>query len=322
MKKFLVFFSVIFLRRKITDERLQKYTEDHLQRLAANNNSNQFDVMINETEAAHSNYFGALKNEDLALALRQSRTVSVDNVIDRFKARMNRAEGAIRDKWGKDSDVYEEFFPHGLNEFTHINKTTYESLIARFISSLTGHQGDLGAVILADFTTLQSDYITARGQQLLKKGEVDMSRADKTNARMELAFQLQKNILDIAKMYLGDVQKGMSFFDTSTLYSRKHGEDEEAGEEYTLTILPMKTVEAGIAFNDDTAFLFYNSGDQKLALFTSPLPDQINPPANVVYIEPDEELVLDALHLGMAGNRFLYIYNPGNEEGEITISLA
>jgi len=98
------------IRPKISDDKLRKFGEKHLVALATNNTANQYDLIINDTEAAYNSYFGAITDEDTLLALQQGRTISMNNTVKAFKDLVSTHEGAVRSKISQGQRNVREIF--------------------------------------------------------------------------------------------------------------------------------------------------------------------------------------------------------------------
>jgi len=240
------FFEVIFDTPEISDDKMRSFSEDHIGRIAANNTANQYDTMLNDTEAAHTANFGAIDSEATLFALQQSRTVSANNAMDAFKKAVSQQEGAVRSKFNKDTPEYQEFFPLGLTEYQQANKSTIESLMTRILNAFTAHSADLGAVLVTQFTALRNNYLIARGEQIQKKGEVTASKSVTQTTRNVLEKQLQENLLTLAIEFMGNPDRGMDFFDQSIYRRETSGEGGENppsdGQVFEGTVGPLVTV--------------------------------------------------------------------------------
>ncbi len=162
---------------KISDDKLKVFSEDHIQRLSVNNETGMLTTTVNDTTAIHSSYFGAIVNEATNIAIRQSNTKSVDNIIDTFIRGVRRYEGAVRSALGEDSPAYLEFFPQGLTEYSNATKTNIERLINRFIKAADNHNAQLGGDIVSFFTNINTNYVSARTAQLGKIGQVSSNKS-------------------------------------------------------------------------------------------------------------------------------------------------
>src|SRR5690348_11908918 len=85
-----------FDTKNISDDNLQKGTVEHLNRIIANNGLGTFNTILANTNTAYGNYFGKMSTEDIATAVQQSLTVSVDVIIKNFKDDASRYEGTVR----------------------------------------------------------------------------------------------------------------------------------------------------------------------------------------------------------------------------------
>ena len=226
------YFKVAFSDGKISDEKLAKFTETHIQRLAANNTDGRYSRMLDDTNAAYEAYFGAITTEDTQFAVQQSYTKSMQAVFEEFRKTVSQKEGAVRSIWNTDSPTYQEFFPYGLTEYSSSTLTNVEMLMARIVAAARAHEKELGETFIQLFADIQSRFIAARTAQLQKKGKVSESKDASGQKRVNLERQLMKNLLTLATEYMGNPDRGMDFFDQSIVYkpNNKDEEEEENGE--------------------------------------------------------------------------------------------
>ena len=218
-----------FGAKSISDEKLKGFSEDHLQRLTANNEGGVFSTLITDTTAAHTLYFGHIHSEAVNKALQKSRTQSVDGIIAKFKEEVSRREGLIKNKFGKDSATYTEFFPLGISEYRGANKISLETLIARMVKVSNAHAAEVGDDFVKCFTDIQTSYAEARNTQMGKKGEVSIDKTNTKSARTALEIQLIKNLHFIAFTYPGDVVRCNSFFDQSIIQPKQSSASDGLG---------------------------------------------------------------------------------------------
>ena len=114
------FFKNQFDTSKISDDKLKKFTEDHLQKLISNNTSDQFDTIITDTTSAYTTYYGSISDEGARYALQQALTKAMNNTVEAFKKAVSQKEDIIRGTFGKDAPAYQEFFPFGVGEYTQL----------------------------------------------------------------------------------------------------------------------------------------------------------------------------------------------------------
>ncbi|CAN5419326.1 hypothetical protein BH11BAC5_BH11BAC5_55430 [soil metagenome] len=213
------FFEIQFDDKEISRQNLRKFTEDHIQRVAAQNTANQYDQMLNDTETKYNSFFGALNDHDTSFALQQSRTKSMNNVMESFIKKVQQRGGLITNSYDEESPEYQEFYPNGKTEYTNANLQNVETLMTRFIAAATAHVATLGNALAVEFTGLLSSFTTARGSQLSQKGLVSAASDDTDTARHALEIQLTKNLLNLALLNIGNTNAAAIFFDQSIIRS-------------------------------------------------------------------------------------------------------
>lgn len=212
-----VFFKNHFDTKEISDDKMKKFTEDHLQRLAANNPGGIYDTLITETTSAYTNYFGLMSDEDLAHANQQAKTIVMNNIVEEFKNAVRQKEGLVRAHWNKDSPEYQNFFPYGLTEYGKANLANVLILMQRFETLSAENVATLGQPLADQFADIKSRFINAREAQLLKKGEVSGFKENTSVTRDELEIRLLKNVYVIALDHIGDELGGLVYFDQSII---------------------------------------------------------------------------------------------------------
>ena len=211
------FFEIQFDDPYINREQLRKFMEDHLKRLAINNINNQYDSLITETQQLYELFFGALTDADTSNALQQSRTKSMENVRGQFSALVRRRQGLITNSFDEDSPEYQEFFPHGLTEYTEAKLENIETLMTRIITASAAHAAELGAGLSAEFSKTKDAFVAARGKQLEQKGVVGKASDAAGQSRDAVEIQLTKNLLTIALNNIGNAGAAAMFFDKSII---------------------------------------------------------------------------------------------------------
>ena len=224
------FFKNQFDTSKISDDKLKKFTEDHLQKLISNNTSGQFDTIITDTTSAYTTYYGSISDEGARYALQQALTKAMNNTVEAFKKAVSQKEGIIRGTFGKDAPAYQEFFPFGVGEYTHANLADIERLMDQFLTAANAHSAEVGIPFITEFQNYKSAYLSARESQLLKKAEVTDLKSASSVKRDVVEVQLMKNLLTIAGMYVGNDDMCNDYFDQSII---RRYQSEEVEEEVT-----------------------------------------------------------------------------------------
>lgn len=229
MVNLMTFFRNHFDTKEISDDRLRKFSEDHLQRLAANNGNGEYTDLIAAATAAYNGYFGAITDEDTRFAIQQGLTRAMQNIFEEFKKAVSQKEGMVRALWGKESPEYQEFFPLGLREYAQATLATVETLMSRMADAAERRLAALGQPFADQFADLKSRFLAARAGQLQKFGAVADSRNTTRESRDELEIQLMKSLLTLALKFTGDGERGLGFFDQSIIRpAGRGGEEEEA----------------------------------------------------------------------------------------------
>lgn len=312
MINFIVFFKVHFDNKNISDDKLKRYTQSHIERMNANNAGGKYTAMIAATTTAYDDYYGAMSAEATNEGIKQAATMTVDNIMAEFKAEVSLMEGVIKNAFRNDKPGYEEFFPYGLSEYANATKSNVEMLMDRMVNACGNNAGKLPAGFDANVKALRTSYTSERKAQLLKIGTVADDKARASTLRDVLEIQLCKNILDLAKEYLGDPVNGLKFFDQSILKTEatKPGEPGENGIIYTGQVAPeakVMVIEGG--FTATSIITVENSGESALKVYTAAKADD-PVPENAPELQPGEEDEFTAAQLGAAGNTFLMIFNP------------
>lgn len=222
-------FVNFFNTDRISDDNLKKFAQDHIQRLTNNNGSGMFTTMLTDTNNAYTSYFGKITDKDLAFAVQQSLTLSADNLMETFKSSVSQKEGLIRSTYGKDSPVYQEFFPLGLSEYGQATKANIETLMTRMVNSATAHIADLGLPFKTLFADIKNNYIAARTAQLAKISQVSTTRTDTHTTRDVIEVQLCKNLHFIGFTFPGNADRCMDFFDQSIIRPSQSSDSDGIG---------------------------------------------------------------------------------------------
>lgn len=224
------FFKIVFDDPKISDESLRLFAVDTLQRMSANNSGGTLTTNITDTTNAYTNYFGAITDEDLKFSIQQGLTIAANNLFEGFKKDASRKEGAVRSQYGVDSATYQEFYPHGINEYTQATKENVLTLMTRLKNSFHNHVGDLGLANETLFTNYLTNYTAAANAQQLKFGEVSGSKTLTASNRHRLEAELQKDVLTVALQNVGNQDAAAVYFDQSLIRPTVNSDNDGKGK--------------------------------------------------------------------------------------------
>lgn len=211
------FFENQFDSPEISRQELRITTEDHLKKLSVQNTNNRFDNMISVTEGKYTAFFGNIQDADTLKAIRQSRTISMNNVMTGFKKEVTKRRKLVGFTFEETSPEYQEFFPAGADEYSSANLENVETLMDRLVKASTRHQAKLGAETATVFNQLLLSFQQARGIQLTGKASVTDAIKDVRASELALQLQLTDNLLVIAREHIGNPEACKLFFDQNLL---------------------------------------------------------------------------------------------------------
>jgi len=294
---------------KISDDSLKKFSEIAMQRFIANNPGSIYDTMIAAITAAHTDYYGAITDEDVKTAIKEGSTVAMNGSLKLFKETVSQKEGIIRGTYGADSPTYQEFFPHGITEYTKSTLATAETLMDRMVTASTAHVVELTAAFVTLFTNLKTSFLAKRDAQLLLIGEVKGKKSTTMLNRNVLEVVLMKGVLTVAIDNIGNPDVMEIYFDQSFL---------KPPSQKTYSGL----LESGKLLNIDTRkykkeqdITLYNNGNTLLSFSLSNEKDKLG--VRVITLNPHEEKKVNASELGDVETcKYLNISNAdAGEEG-------
>lgn len=220
-----------FDNERISEDDFNKIGLTHLERLDANNQNGDYTSMISSTKPLYETYKQSASAEAFEKALREGKTISVDQAITGMKHFVSRKEGVIKDKFFDKPEKYEIFFPQGLTEYSQATKGNIDMLFKRFVDAIDAHTQELGQPLKQEAETLYNNYVTLREAQLESIGEVKELDSEADAARFALAIQLFKNLLGLIGTFAEDTERVKDFFDLSITASGGGGGTDEGGEE-------------------------------------------------------------------------------------------
>ena len=222
-----IMFKNHFDTDKISDNNLRKFAEDQIQRMISNNPGGIYNQLITNTTAAYNGYFGSITNEDTKTAIKEGATIGMNTAMKAFQDAASQKEGTIRGNYGAKSATYQEFYPHGITEYTKANLGNVNTLMDRMVKAATAHAADLGAPFVTLFTNLQNDFVTLRTAQLKLIGEVAGKKDATVTTRDTVELQICKNVLLIASNNVGNLEAVNTYFNQSIIRSEQKDEKSE-----------------------------------------------------------------------------------------------
>ncbi len=317
MKNLISYFNVLLNSSTISDTRVYSFGLDHLGKLKTNNPGQRYDAMISTTEALLAEFYTKAVDKERSRALREGSTANVTELRDEAERFISRQEGAIRSIFGKDSQVYQEFYPHGITEYRQAPLDHFSDLLDMFIRAVEAHAAELPPQIKTEIVGLRDRYREARNEQINHKGSVSGAISIADASREAVCLQLTRNVLAIASDNLGKPDECSRYFNQSIVQSRRTASgneiiegEPEPGEKFL--------VKQG-GFNPETIFIIENDGSIPLKFYTADDPTA-NVPDTAVEILPGEVSEYKAVQMGAAANNNLMCYNPSHDHSASFIS--
>ena len=245
------FFKNIFNTKEISDNNTRKYAEDQLQRMIANNPAGIYNQLITDTTAAYNGYFGAITDEDSKTAIKEGSTIAMNNSMKAFQQDASQKEGIIKGTYGKDSATYQEFYPHGITEYTKATLGNVSTLMERMVTASTAHVADLGAPFVTLFTNHKTNFGTLRTAQLALIGTVAGKKDVSVTTRNAIEVQLMKNVFIIAYYNVGNLEAVNTYFDQSIIRHSQSSATDGIGQargltKHAVTGAPISNVEVTV----------------------------------------------------------------------------
>lgn len=214
-------FNDFFDKREITNERLATFSGDHLTRLNANNPLGVFDTIVANTLTVLTDFGKAYQKKGGSIGDRKGSTITKKQARKAFTDYIRQQEGAVKAKFGEQSNAYAQFFPDGLNAFNKATDTGYLSLVENISARATQYEADLGVVFKDTVIALATAYKDAEVEQATEKGDVSNTSETLTTERTDLTKQLTINALTIALQFPLQADKAGVYFETSLLFAQK-----------------------------------------------------------------------------------------------------
>ncbi|MEK7263695.1 MAG: hypothetical protein AAB071_04200 [Bacteroidota bacterium] len=313
------FFKIHLDAKNISDDNMEKFTDDHIHRLTNNNTGGKYTARITATQNAYNTYFGTITKEDRELSTQRAKTKTVDTLIAEFKDAVRTKEGTIRGVFHAGSPEYIKFFPHGITEYDVAIKANIKTLMDRMAHFAAEYEAQLGGELLQIFETLYNEYKAARGVQLDAIDVVDADRQATSVKRDVVEIQVMRNVLALADEYLGEPEMVEVFFDQTIIQPDKSGTatfwEGNVNASATVTIVER-------SFATGTQMLLRNTGSAQLS-FCLAAAEGIACGNNNIVVDGMSEKQIGIEDMGNIVNTFLNVTNmDASNEGRWEVEIV
>lgn len=211
------YFRILFLNKNISRANLKQFTEDHIQRLIANNPGGIFTSLITTVTNAYTAFFGDMSDVSIADAALQARTAGMNAAKDNVIKFIRDAHGLITYTFRNSTETIQEFYPYGLNEYNQSDLGNFETLMNRFGTAIANNIGSLPAGFDTDYAAVVAVFTSNRTSQLATKATLGGERSEIAGTHLTLCTELTRSVLTIALQFVGDMTKASVYFDQSII---------------------------------------------------------------------------------------------------------
>lgn len=209
---------------KITPNRLYNFSIHHVLKLIPNNPGGIYDTIIADSEARNTDFGTAygLKKDDVDVRVESSKVKRTERTA--FENYMSqKAEPAVKLKYGKGTTTYNLFFPHGLTGYENANDVDFEHAVNRAVELATTYEADLGTPFKTATIAAADAYTGAAQEQATDMGLESNANVGQETALFELRKQLRKNVYTLGLNNLAMPANILvsTFFDQSRLFAHQ-----------------------------------------------------------------------------------------------------
>ena len=303
---------------KVGREVYADYVKRHINHLKSANRP-AFATIISETEVLYNDLFGVITLREQNYNQRISLTQNVKTIRNEFNKGIDELEEVVIYKFHKNSAVYNEFFNNGI---TYYKKANLSEILVRMQlaeSLAIKYEADIGNTYAKGLKAIRIKFETEINAQQIAAGEVSNVIPDYEAKRLAMDKQLLKNVCVIIIEHIDSPWTVATYFDEYMIFPKVKKEVNTQG--YLLDIPVLSKKVADISFSVDDSLLINNNGIGKLYCYSAATADAAEP-ANMIEIQPDDQIEISALSLGAPANKFLIFVNKdANNQAQAEIIL-
>ena len=219
------YFDMLFISPKITHLRLDSFSEDHINKMIANNPGSIYDGSITATTNARNDFAVSigLKAADKGTAKGDTSAKGVARVA--LEVYIGNNIGMARGAFGgKTTPKFIETFPNLMNSFYKVDDATFSTNVATLITKATKYVADLGVPFKTALANLYATYSGASSEQGTGVTAVNTDIINENAYAVILSDQLTANVLLIGRNNRGSLTAKFLYFDVPKLYPVQHKE--------------------------------------------------------------------------------------------------
>ena len=202
-----------FATRDVTLPRLQKFSVDVIQRLAADNPGQAFDALVADLRAFHTALFGAVGSVDQGISQRRTAAQQMWGAVADLQHQLAEDEALIEYKSKKTPALHQAFFPNGRSEYTNATLLTAELLLTRAATAAATHAKTLGADFdPAPYAGFLQAFRDGRDGTGAGDQQSAQARAEAQHHRQDLTQRLTDAAKLVAAHWLRDEARAAAYF--------------------------------------------------------------------------------------------------------------
>ncbi len=290
---------------KVGREVYADYIKRHINHLKSANRP-AYTTIISETEALYTDLFGVISLREQTYNQRINLTQNVKSIRKEFNTKIDELEEVVVYKFHKNSAVYSEFFLHGITPYKEAPLSEILVKMELAESLAIKYEAEIGSAYAVGLKETRIKLETEINAQQIAAGEVTNVIPNYDVLRIAMDKQLLKNVCVILIENLDNPWVVSTFFDEYLIFPKAKKEIEQQG--YILDIPAASKQLADISFSVDDSLLINNNGLGILYCYAAATADAAEP-ANMIEIQPDDQIEISALSLGAPANKFLIFVN-------------
>jgi hypothetical protein len=208
-----------FANSRKSNEEFGLLALSHIKYLEAANENETYSDLIGLLKPAYQNYRDWLSKQETSKTTKKGKTMSVNEVLHEVDLFIDDLYEAAYSWKRKKPTVFNSLFPNGKSEYATLNKTNAETVLKRLSDACAANNG-LDDTIKARALSLLGSFVSARQEQLGKKGDVKEGSDDGRSLRFLLSKQMYLVFLNLIILNIDDTEKVKNFYDTQFINPR------------------------------------------------------------------------------------------------------
>ena len=311
-KLFLIFFDDV----KITDDRMDIFSEDFLNRLITFDTAHSYTHMIDSTKSVLLNFEGKKTGKSETTSDRIASTITVGDYKSQFINLARKADANVRTLYDRNSSVYKEIFTKALTYYDKPALSKIPNFIDHFIARFTAHS-ELSADLLASFNDLKTSYGGARSTQVTNKDTVKDLQVATSDERKAMNLKMNQNVLQLASDFAGKPEYAKVFFDTTLLFDHPHKVGTPANTEVNVNVKALQTKRTELKGIEGRTLRVINKSLAKLQIFSVAKTKDVTPGPKSVFVDPEGDMTFTMDKVGDPTNKYLKIKNLSNYAAQL-----